>query len=118
VPGGDTGNGDRAARLARRGSPRPGRRHRVPHRAEQYDLLILAQWSEPGRTDEHVGWARTAFAALRPHLEDAVYVNNLGTEGPERVRSAYGPNHARLAALKRTYDPANVFRLNQNVPPA
>ena len=88
-----------------------------PHRAEQYDLLILAQWSEPGRTDEHVGWARTAFDALRPHLEDAVYVNNLGTEGPERVRSAYGPNHARLAALKRTYDPANVFRLNQNIPP-
>ena len=89
-----------------------------PHRAEQYDLLILAQWSEPARTDEHVGWARAAFDALRPHLEDAVYVNNLGTEGPERVRSAYGPNHARLAALKRTYDPANVFRLNQNVPPA
>ncbi|MDN5860076.1 MAG: FAD-binding oxidoreductase [Pseudonocardia sp.] len=89
-----------------------------PHRAAQYDLLILAQWDEQGQTDEHVGWARSAFDALRPHLEDAVYVNNLGNEGPERVRSAYGPNHARLAALKRTYDPANVFRLNQNVPPA
>jgi hypothetical protein len=89
-----------------------------PHRAEQYDLLILAQWSDPARTDEHVGWARAAFAAIRPHLEDAVYVNNLGAEGPERVRSAYGPNHARLAALKRIYDPANVFRLNQNVAPA
>ncbi|MDT0351110.1 FAD-binding oxidoreductase [Pseudonocardia charpentierae] len=88
-----------------------------PHRAEQYDLLILAQWSDPARTDEHVGWTRAAFDALRPHLEDAVYVNNLGTEGPGRVRSAYGPNHARLAALKHTYDPANVFRLNQNVPP-
>ena len=88
-----------------------------PHRAEQYDLLILAQWTEPARTDEHVGWTRAAFDALRPHLEDAVYVNNLGTEGAERVRSAYGPNHARLAALKRTYDPANVFRLNQNVSP-
>jgi FAD/FMN-containing dehydrogenase len=89
-----------------------------PHRAEQYDLLILAQWTEPTRTDEHVGWTRAAFDALRPHLEDAVYVNNLGAEGPERVQSAYGPNHARLAALKRTYDPANVFRLNQNVSPA
>jgi tetratricopeptide (TPR) repeat protein len=42
-----------------------------------------------------------------------VYVNNLGAEGLERV---YGPHYARLAALKRTYDPANVFRLNQNVP--
>lgn len=89
-----------------------------PHRAEQYDLLILAQWPDQARTDEHVGWARGAFNALRPHLEDAVYVNNLGTEGPERVRSAYGPNYARLAELKRTYDPSNVFRLNQNVPPA
>ena len=49
--------------------------------------------------------------------DGGIYVNNLGTEGPERVRSAYGPNHARLAALKPTYDPANVFRLNQNVPP-
>ena len=88
-----------------------------PHRAEQYDLLILAQWSDPARTDEQVGWTRAAFDAVRPHLEDAVYVNNLGTEGAERVRSAYGPNHARLAALKRTYDPANVFRLNQNVSP-
>jgi FAD/FMN-containing dehydrogenase len=87
-----------------------------PHRTEQYDLLILAQWTEPARTDDHVGWTRAAFDALRPHLEDAVYVNNLGAEGPERVRSAYGPNHARLAALKRIYDPANVFRLNQNVP--
>jgi FAD/FMN-containing dehydrogenase len=89
-----------------------------PHRAEQYDLLILAQWSDPARTDEQVGWTRAAFDAVRAHLEDAVYVNNLGAEGPERVRSAYGPNHARLAALKRTYDPANVFRLNQNVSPA
>jgi FAD/FMN-containing dehydrogenase len=89
-----------------------------PHRATQYDLLILTQWSDPARSDDHVGWTRSAFDALQPHLEDAVYVNNLGTEGPERVRAAYGSNHARLATLKRAYDPTNVFHLNQNVPPA
>jgi FAD/FMN-containing dehydrogenase len=46
-----------------------------------------------------------------------VYVNNLGDEGDERVRAAYGDNYPRLAALKRKYDPTNIFRLNQNVPP-
>jgi hypothetical protein len=51
------------------------------------------------RPATHVGWARASFDALRPHLENAVYVDNLGTEVPERVRCAYCPNHARLAAL-------------------
>jgi FAD/FMN-containing dehydrogenase len=88
-----------------------------PHRAAQDDLLILAQWSDPARSDEIVAWARGAHERLRPHLEDAVYVNNLGNEGDDRVRAAYGPNHVRLAELKRRYDPENVFRLNQNVAP-
>ena len=54
---------------------------------------------------------------MRPHLEDAVYVNNLGAEGADRIRAAYGANYQRLADLKRTYDPDNLFRLNQNVAP-
>ncbi|HVV10454.1 FAD-binding oxidoreductase [Amycolatopsis sp.] len=89
-----------------------------PHRAEQYDFLILAQWTDPADSDRIIAWARDSFGAMRPHLEDAVYVNNLGTEGPDRIRAAYGRNHRRLAELKHKYDPANVFRLNQNVAPA
>jgi hypothetical protein len=89
-----------------------------PHRAEQYDFLILAQWADPAESTRHVTWARESFAAMQPHLENAVYVNNLGSEEGDRVRAAYGPNHQRLAELKRRYDPANVFRLNQNVAPA
>jgi hypothetical protein len=89
-----------------------------PHRAEQYDFLILAQWADPEESAGTIAWARDSFAAMVPHLEDAVYVNNLGVEGPDRVRSAYGPNRPRLAALKRVYDPANVLRLNQNIAPA
>ena len=72
----------------------------------------------PNESARNISWARDSFAAMHPHLEDAVYVNNLGAEGPDRVRAAYGPNHHRLAELKRDYHPANIFRLNQNVAPA
>ena len=88
-----------------------------PHRADQYDLLILSQWADPQDSERNIGWTRRLFEAMRPHLHDAVYVNNLGVEGRDRVRAAYGANYARLAEVKRAYDPANVFRLNQNVDP-
>jgi hypothetical protein len=57
------------------------------------------------------------FEAMRPHLDESVYVNNLGEEGDDRVRAAFGANYERLTALKRKYDPENFFRLNQNVRP-
>jgi FAD/FMN-containing dehydrogenase len=46
-----------------------------------------------------------------------VYVNHLGADEPERVREAFGPNYARLVQVKQQYDPANVFRFNQNIRP-
>jgi FAD/FMN-containing dehydrogenase len=47
----------------------------------------------------------------------AEYVNNLGEEGEDRVRAAYGGNYDRLVALKTEYDPDNFFRLNANIRP-
>lgn len=52
---------------------------------------------------------------MRSYLEPAVYVNDLGADEPDRVRTAYGANFERLAAVKAPYDPENVFRGNQNV---
>jgi hypothetical protein len=89
-----------------------------PHRAEQYDFLILSQWSEATDSDRNLRWTRALFEAMQPHLEEAVYVNNLGDEGQGRVRAAYGENYPRLAAVKRTYDPDNLFRANQNIDPS
>ncbi|MGY1712202.1 FAD-binding oxidoreductase [Geodermatophilus sp. SYSU D00758] len=67
--------------------------------------------------DEQRRWARDYWSALAPfHM--SVYVNFLMEEGDERVRQAYGDaKYQRLVAVKRTYDPANVFRLNQNIRP-
>lgn len=62
---------------------------------------------------------RALWTDLRPKLPNAVYVNELtGDEGAAPLRAAYGPAYPRLAALKRRYDPANVFRLNQNIAPS
>jgi FAD/FMN-containing dehydrogenase len=62
-------------------------------------------------------WARDFFTAIEPY-STGVYVNNLGSEGADRVKAAYAPQtYQRLVALKNTYDPDNAFRVNQNVAP-
>lgn len=66
----------------------------------------------------HQAWV-TNFAAALHQGEPGAYAGFLGNEGQARVREAYpGSTWERLAAIKRRYDPANLFRLNQNIPPA
>ena len=88
------------------------------HRARQYDFLILSQWDDPAETSRNVAWTRELFAAMEPFAEQSVYANNLGEEGDERVKAAYGVNYERLAALKAKHDPTNMFGLNQNIKPS
>ena len=89
-----------------------------PHRAEQYDFLILSQWPDTTDSDRNIEWTSALFQAMQPHLEESVYVNNLGDEGPGRVMAAYGENYLRLAALKANLDRDNLFRANQNIDPS
>jgi FAD/FMN-containing dehydrogenase len=88
-----------------------------PHRDEHYDFLILSQWAHPPDSEENIRWTRAFFEAMEPLYEKGVYVNNLGEEGEDRVKEAYGENYGRLVALKDKYDPTNLFRLNQNIRP-
>jgi FAD/FMN-containing dehydrogenase len=87
------------------------------NRNAAYDSFPVSIWTDPAADEANIAWAREMYAVLRPFGMDAVYVNNLGDEGPERVKAAYGENYARLLTLKRKYDPDNLFRLNQNVHP-
>lgn len=82
-----------------------------------YDCFPIAIWDEQSRDDANIGWVRDVWAALRPFSTGAVYVNNLGDEGQDRVKAAYGPNYRRLVELKNKYDPTNAFHLNQNIRP-
>ena len=87
------------------------------HREAAFEFTILTVWEDADEDAEHIAWARELFSALAPYAH-GVYVNNLGTEGAERVKAAYAPaTYERLVALKDAYDPDNVFHLNQNVAP-
>jgi hypothetical protein len=84
-------------------------------------LNVMGDWRDAGETDRHVAWVRDAWRRLSPHSTGAAYVNYLGaeTDGTDAlVRSAFGPNYDRLAAIKARYDPSNLFRLNPNIAPA
>jgi hypothetical protein len=88
-----------------------------PHRQGGYNLIIIAEWTDPAQTQDCIAWARGTYDALRPHMAAAAYVNYLDTDDFDRVRAAYGPNFDRLREVKRRYDPDNTFHLNQNIPP-
>jgi hypothetical protein len=82
-------------------------------------LVINAAWPEGGPAHPDIGWCRDTFRALQPFATGAVYVNFLhNDEDDARVRTAYGPRYQHLTHLKARYDPRNIFRNNQNIPPA
>jgi FAD/FMN-containing dehydrogenase len=90
----------------------------VPHRAEGWNVVIPSVWMDPAATDENIAWTRETHRALGPHLQEARWLNYLGDdEDANAVRAAYGPNYARLLAVKRRWDPQNVFHHNHNIKP-
>jgi len=81
-------------------------------------LITEAVWDDPTEDPARIAWGRQAMAALRPFATSVNYVNDLGQLDQDAVRGAYGPaKYERLAALKRVWDPDNVFRRNQNIRP-
>jgi UDP-N-acetylenolpyruvoylglucosamine reductase len=86
-------------------------------RTAGHTININATTATAAGFEEEREWSRSLWSALSPH-HTGVYVNFLMDEGEDRIRQAYGAHkYERLKQLKRRYDPGNVFRMNQNIPP-
>ncbi|MDW5596421.1 FAD-binding oxidoreductase [Conexibacter stalactiti] len=73
---------------------------------------------DPANKEAIRHWSIDYFEALHPYSAGGAYVNMMMDEGQERVRASYRDNYDRLARVKAVYDPANLFRVNQNIEPA
>jgi FAD/FMN-containing dehydrogenase len=89
------------------------------HRNDNFELSIIANWMDPAVDLANITWARETWSAIQPFVKLGAYVNHMtGDEPIDRIRAAYGPGkYERLRQLKRKFDPANFFRMNQNIAP-
>lgn len=87
-----------------------------PLRGTGLSVLLSSEWSRPEDRARSERWVAEYGAALRPWARRA-YVNYIPPSSPERIREIYGVNYPRLAKIKARYDPANLFRSNQNILP-
>lgn len=87
------------------------------HRQSKIMVNLAALYNQPEEKEQHEIWVANFEDAIR-QSDHGVYVNFLGDEGEEKIRSAYpGGTWDKLIAVKKRYDPTNLFRLNQNIPP-
>ena len=91
----------------------------VGFRQAAFNISAMASWRDPALDAEYISWARETAAAVEPWSVSGGYLNYMQADEPiERVRAAFGDAaFERLQALKRRYDPNNVLRRNQNIPP-
>ena len=107
-----TAMGGAIGRVAEEGTAYTGR-------GAVFDLSADAAWSDPALDEANRAWVRRAMAVVEPDATVGRYANEISDAGPEETRLIYGDEKlARLAALKRAWDPENVFHVNHNVAPA
>jgi len=80
--------------------------------------VIVGVDPDPANCDLITNWCKDYWTALHPYSAGGAYVNFMMEEGQDRVQATYRDNYPRLAAIKKKYDPANFFRVNQNIRPA
>ena len=88
------------------------------YRDARWGSVIVGVDPDPANADRLKQWCVDYFEAVHPYSAGGAYVNMMMDEGQDRVRASYRDNYDRLAKIKATYDPDNLFRVNQNIEPA
>jgi FAD/FMN-containing dehydrogenase len=87
------------------------------YRDANFATVIAGMWPDPADNQANIGWVRDYYDATAPLSEEGGYVNFMADDDQDRIRANYRGNYERLVAIKRTYDPDNLFHLNQNIQP-
>ncbi len=88
------------------------------YRDANFATVIAGMWPDAENDERNIAWVRDYYEATAPHSEQGGYINFMAEDDQGRIRDNYRGNYDRLAAIKRTYDPGNLFRHNQNIVPA
>lgn len=83
----------------------------------EFATVIAGMWPDPAKNEANIGWVRDYYAATAPLSEPGGYVNFMSGDDQERIRDNYAGNYDKLLAVKRKYDPDNLFHVNQNIAP-
>jgi hypothetical protein len=78
-------------------------------------LNVHSRWDTKEEDEKCIGWAREFFKESAPYATGGVYINFMTGDESDRVKAGFGPSFDRLVTVKKKYDPANLFRMNQNI---
>lgn len=89
------------------------------HRDKTYAAVIAGMWPDPIDNEANIKWVKDYYTAVHPHSgSEGGYINFMASDDSGRVEANYGRNYRRLSEVKATWDPDNLFHLNQNITPA
>ena len=86
-------------------------------RDAKFATVIAGVWPDPADNEKNIKWVRDYYKALEPHSLAGGYINFMDADDQGRIKENYKDNYARLVSIKKTYDPGNLFHLNQNIKP-
>jgi FAD/FMN-containing dehydrogenase len=87
------------------------------YRDATFATVIAGMWPDPADNERNIAWVRDYYAATAPYSEEGGYINFMSGDDQDRIRANYRGNYDRLVEVKRTYDPGNLFHVNQNIAP-